>query len=623
MIRNLYNGMRHPEQTKLFKKGAAATYATLSPSSSSEDDSLVDGSSEPQHEVPFDYVMFGDTTHHLIGQLLRSLDFVGWLERDAAAAVEQGNNWTVASWLRYFVYDPSSRQFADSSSHSFAFAFVVGSAMALFVALFKPVIERGMQLIYMDIPMLLKAMGCPNLYLYPLFMMTFLGGLSANLFADRIHMPDQNSLLDDHRTRGGPRAGEFWFLIAYSTLGMWSGQSLGPELPLMISSAMIGTWICDYAKLNKLKDRQLVILMAQSASISAFFKLPVGGALFVSEIPCRTGPLQIDASFVLSILSSIIAAALYCLISSEPVGDSLFDFPKIPDTFPSWIYVPVLGLALLGVLVGIVYLKIVKWWKTLEHDLIHALETKIAGARHESNAMGWYSVFLRCLPGILSGVVCIYLPHTFSWGEGQLQTLIDGKSPLPFFGEDSPLISPFARCMPSEAGLSLGCLALVPMTKMVITGTSLGSGMRCGHFWGPLFVGGAFGQLLWAFFGYQFGLSVKVIESYLGVAILCTMASAHTVTFRSYLGISTILTQASGQRHNVFVAILASAVVATLLSQEFVFYKSQRDSHTMFKGGNRSRTCSRKQSKASVGGLCERGVGCGYLDDGLVIDVDL
>lgn len=592
VLRNFEDGMRQLEEKKWL--------STLSTSFEEE------SAKKEDFDRAFNYVMM-DTANNLASddalsfrsRCLRCIDFVGWLERDAAMSVTN-KTWTVASWFRYFVYDPSSRQFADSSSHSFSFAFVVGITMALFVALFKPVIEKGMKIIYEDIPGVLNRLGCPHLYMYPLVMMVLFGGVAANQFSGRIQMPDQNSLLEDHRSHGGPKSGEFWYLIFYSTLGMWSGQSLGPELPLLISSAMIGTWICDYAKLDKLKDRQLVVLMAQSASISAFFKLPVGGAFFVSELPCRTGPLQIDASFVLSILSSIIAAAVYSLISNEAVGDSLFVFPEIPDSFPSWIYIPVLGLCLLGVIVGIIYLKVVKWWKIMEHDLIDVFKSKGTNRKHRFNALGWFRFVMRCLPGIFSGVACIFLPHTFSWGEGQLQTLIDGKSPLPYFGNGSPLVSPFAKCMPNEEGLSLGCLTVIPLVKMVITGMSLGSGVRCGHFWGPLFVGGAFGQLLWAFLGYQFGFRTEIIESYLSVAILCTMASAHTVTFRSYLGISTILTQASGQRHHVFVAILASAVVATLLSQDVVFYKAQRDSHTMFKGGNRNRVDSTRSAQLSL-----------------------
>jgi H+/Cl- antiporter ClcA len=144
------------------------------------------------------------------------------------------------------------------------------------------------------------------------------------------------------------------------------------------------------------------------------------------------------------------------------------------------------------------------------------------------------------IAGALVGVVGIFLPHTFFYGEAQLQNLIDkGRTPLPVFGEgDAPtaIFTAHALCMIDaddpeaiRAGFSIGCSALISVAKTVVIGMSLGTGIIGGHFWGPLFVGCAASHLLtdavnWIHSHYGFG---NGLVAHPCVVILCTMGAAH------------------------------------------------------------------------------------------------
>jgi hypothetical protein len=95
-----------------------------------------------------------------------------------------------------------------------------------------------------------------------------------------------------------------------------------------------------------------------------------------------------------------------------------------------------------------------------------------------------------------------------------------------------------------EAGFGMGCSVLITFAKMVTTGLSLGTGIIGGHFWGPLFTGCTASHFLTEF--------SKMLDRHTGfggalgaypcVTMLCTMGSAHVVSFRAHTAIMLILT---------------------------------------------------------------------------------
>jgi hypothetical protein len=209
------------------------------------------------------------------------------------------------------------------------------------------------------------------------------------------------------------------------------------------------------------------------------------------------------------------------------------------------------------------------------------------------------------LAGAACGGICMYYPHNLFWGEAQLQSLIDkGRTPLPVFGfgdDPTAALVTLGRCMidPNDAaaiskGFSIECSLMIAVTKVVVVGLSLGTGIIGGHFWGPLFVGCSASHLLTdsvRWFDDKFGFGGS-LAAYPCVAILCVMGSAHVVTFRAHIAIMLILTltisafnpevgsnsnfTVSGDYSAVFPLLTVAVFVSLMVSRTLVFYKAQR-----------------------------------------------
>ena len=212
------------------------------------------------------------------------------------------------------------------------------------------------------------------------------------------------------------------------------------------------------------------------------------------------------------------------------------------------------------------------------------------------------AVAAGALAGFICGWVAIFVPHTLFWGEAQLQNLIDkGRTPLPVFGARTSDLTALGYCIidPMDpaairAGFSIGCSALLSVSKTIVIGLSLGTGIVGGHFWGPLFVGCAAGHF--------FSDVVNAIATYAGLqddqttfaypclVILCTMGAAHVVSFRAHMAIMLILTLTistfspqdenpyyamAGDYAAVFPLLVISVFISMIMSQGMVFYNEQ------------------------------------------------
>ena len=107
------------------------------------------------------------------------------------------------------------------------------------------------------------------------------GGIVSYCFAVLPNkIPDQNDWINNVHNRGVQDYRTFWLLLILSTAGMASGLSLGPELPLVLTAGMAGSWLGISCKQSVLQAR-VMNLTAASAAVGGFFGFPMAGALFV------------------------------------------------------------------------------------------------------------------------------------------------------------------------------------------------------------------------------------------------------------------------------------------------------------------------------------------------------
>ena len=89
---------------------------------------------------------------------------------------------------------------------------------------------------------------------------SFWGGLLSYIFAALpTPIPGQNEWITAVHTQGVQDSETFFLLFVLSTLGMASGLSLGPELPLVLTAGMIGSWLGIQCKQTVLQARVMNI----------------------------------------------------------------------------------------------------------------------------------------------------------------------------------------------------------------------------------------------------------------------------------------------------------------------------------------------------------------------------
>jgi Voltage gated chloride channel len=225
--------------------------------------------------------------------IARWLDPTPWLTRDVKYRAESGapyfetrSCWTAAGWARHFLWNPIQPEF--TSLQLFCWAVVIGVVMGFYTAAWKALIETCIDLLWVTVPTRLLQWGFFTsvdgsfpLYHYMWMCPSVLGGIvswAITVLPDKI--PDQNDWIRNVHTRGTQDHASFLSLFVVATAGMASGLSLGPELPLVLTAGMAGSWLGLVCKQSVLQAR-VMNLTAASAAVGGFFGFPMAGALFV------------------------------------------------------------------------------------------------------------------------------------------------------------------------------------------------------------------------------------------------------------------------------------------------------------------------------------------------------
>lgn len=514
-------------------------------------------------------------------KLLECLDLTAWLSQnvllddDGVPFFSDASMWTLPGMIRKIFYNPLHPEF--TSLQQFCWAVVIGAFMGVFTAAWKLLTEACVDLTWRIVPTKLLEWGIFSdmngafpLYHYMWIVPALFGGILSFLTVILpTPIPTQNEWIHTLHYRGVQESESLVSTFVLATMAMSSGLSLGPELPLVLTAGMIGSWVGLLCHQSMLSAR-VMNLTAASAAIGGFFGFPMAGAMFVLELPHEMG-LQYFEAVSPATISSIVAVLINRIVINNDVT-GMFQYPFLNESLPSYIFKDAIIYGLFGGALGVIYVFGVKSIKSGMHHMIDDCSASKAKAEpteeatplmkkpHPTNKKAsdhkkpnlisyflgqWVpNKFVRAavtgtLAGAAVGITGIFLPHVMFWGEAQLQTMIDkGKTPLPVFGhgdEPTAALVSLGYCMvdrSGEAGSSLGCSLAIVVAKIFVTGLSLGTGVVGGQFWAPLMVGCAAShfftdsiQHLGGWLGYSFSLS-----AYPCVALLCIMGATHVVT---------------------------------------------------------------------------------------------
>lgn len=249
------------------------------------------------------------------------------------------------------------------------------------------------------------------------------------------------------------RGGALKFRSSYSKLvgsliTISSGGSAGPEAPVVISGASIGSSIAGYFKSNE-NTRVAVTGSGAAAAIASIFNAPVTGVIFTMEVILGEWSSR---NMLPVAISSVTGTVVSRFFHGNQISFAHTQFePTINDILAT------VGLSVAIALFSFLFIRILKWGSVLlaklfPHFLLKAL-----------------------LGGLLVGTATLFFPDVRGEGYGLVQQLISGQ-------------------LTSTASL---VLVLIVM-KMMATSLTLGSGGSGGVFAPSLVIGS-----LGGFFYYQ------------------------------------------------------------------------------------------------------------------------
>jgi len=228
-----------------------------------------------------------------------------------------------------------------------------------------------------------------------------------------------------------------------SCLTIGTGGSAGPEAPVVIGGAAIGSNIAKYFSLN---DRQRVTLVGCGAAgaISSIFNAPIAGMVFAIEV--IVGEWK-SVNIVPIAIASVAGTEISRILQGNqiPFGHHLFNIDLL-NIFAC------LGLAVLSAAASILLTRMLRSMHTVSH--------KVSAPLWIRAAMG----------GCAVGVIGLFLPVVLGEGYHTVKILIEG-----------------------EYGQVLAVLALASFAKIAATALTLGWGGSGGIFAPCLVIGSLLG----------------------------------------------------------------------------------------------------------------------------------
>lgn len=298
-----------------------------------------------------------------------------------------------------------------------------------------------------------------------------------------------------------------------SLITIASGASAGPEAPVVISGAAIGSNVAAYFKSNE-TVKIAVVGSGAAAAIASIFNAPIAGIIFTVEVILgewsqRTMLPVVIASVTGTVISRILNG------NQVPFSHKQFEAININDILASVV------LALVLALFALVFIRSLKWCSAL-------LEKYIPG--HSARAL---------LGGVLVGSIIFFFPHVRGEGYQLVRQLISDNY---------------------QSGIPI-LLMLIAM-KMLATSFTLGAGGAGGVFAPSLVVGSLTG-----FFYYQVLTVFFPAAQFSGASLFALVAMAGMIsgTMQAPLTGIFLIVEITGGYDAILPLLLVSFLTAMLV----------------------------------------------------------
>ncbi|KAL7527373.1 hypothetical protein ACHAWF_002154 [Thalassiosira exigua] len=292
--------------------------------------------------------------------------------------------------------------------------------------------------------------------------------------------------------------------------------------------------------------------------------IPVAGSIFALELT-RRGSRIMSTALTPAVISSISALALIrgILIPNASVGGH-FSYGLLDHINGRETILVSLVCGMGGGLIGTVFHKLVMSFKKV------AWETK----ESEEEKLWRREVLVKTTIGLLVGLIGSFYPQTLFWGEGSLQTVVDGHQ-TPFKATKHGLVDLLTRAAKvnpsvpfesSSAALQVGAAKLVSIA------------LACAG----KFPGGIIFPLFFAAAPFAHAYSGLVQSRIMPLAVMCLMAATQASVTRTPLATVFILAL-SATKETELSAMLPACLISSYLG---VFTSRKLSSKSYFSYNN-------------------------------------
>ncbi len=318
-----------------------------------------------------------------------------------------------------------------------------------------------------------------------------------------------------------------------SVLSIGTGGGGGREAPIAQVGAALGSSVAQALKFSADRTRTLLGCGA-AAGLAAVFNAPLGGVMFAIEV--------ILGDFSVRTFSPIvIAAVIGTVVSRSYLGNS--STFQLPDYTLVSNYELVFYFAL-GVLAGLSAVMFIK--------VYYRIEEWFTGVQKERGLPIWA---MPAIGGLLTGVICMWLPGLYGFSYDVIDTAVGGTESL------------------------LNMLGIY-LLKPVVAGLSVGSGGSGGMFAPAMkmgaMLGGMFGSLMHFLF--------PAITAASGAYALVGMGALTAGIMRAPLTVILILFEITG-KYEIVLPIMFAAVTAALIAR--LAYSYSMETYVLEKEGVR------------------------------------
>ncbi|MCU0287139.1 MAG: chloride channel protein [Acidobacteria bacterium] len=313
------------------------------------------------------------------------------------------------------------------------------------------------------------------------------------------------------------KGGAIKFRSAYSMLigsmiTISSGGSAGPEAPVVISGAAIGSNIAGYFKTNE-RIRVAVTGSGAAAAIAAIFNAPITGIIFTLEVILGDwAPQNMLPVAIASVTGTIVSRLLKG--NQIPFRHREFNV-SLDDIFAA------VGLAILMAIISLIFIRVLKYSAAMLEKIFQNVLVKAA------------------LGGLLVGLVTLFFPHVKSEGYEVVRELLNGS-----------YIN------------SIGIVILLILMKILATSLTLGAGGAGGVFAPSLFLGS-----LGGFFYFQVVTVLFPRADLTGAALFALVGMAGMLSGALYAPLSGIflIVEITGGYDAILPLLLVSFLTYTLV----------------------------------------------------------